>query len=195
MKKQWLSSIRVLILFLLVSCTDIDGSNPGVYNDVYIPGVYSGEASSYGGILKVRSTFSQTAITGVEIIEHHDTNTRGPVSDALRIIPQKIALKGSSDVDTVSGASITSNRILDAVEDSAEQARIIKTFEEPNSYQFINNSAFTLAVTAEDALFELRPGAKKTITFSGVFAYTYTVTGGFSVTPQVTPGKIIFKNN
>jgi uncharacterized protein with FMN-binding domain len=192
MKNQGLLSAGAFIfLLLLVSCADANSPVSGVYT----PGVYTGEAASYGGVLKVRSEFSDTAMVSVEIVEHHDTASRSAVSDALRIIPQRIAIKGSTGVDTVSGATITSNRILDAVEDCAEQARITKKgAAEPNEHQFVNNSAFTLTVSVGNNSFELRPGGKKAVTVSGSLNYTYTGTGYYAVTPQESPGAIIFVN-
>jgi fumarate reductase flavoprotein subunit len=192
MKNKGLLFIGAFIfLILLLSCADANSPVP----EVYTPGVYTGEAPSYGGVLKVRSEFSGTAIVSVQIIEHYDTRTRPAVSDALRIIPQRIAIKGSAGVDTVSGATITSNRILDAVEDCAEQARITKKdTPKPDDYQFINNSAFTLAISAGSDSFGLKPGDKKTVTISGSLDYTYTGTGYYSVTPRESPGAVIFVN-
>jgi uncharacterized protein with FMN-binding domain len=181
----------LIFLILLVSCAGANGSEPGVYT----PGTYPGEAFSYGGALKVLSAFSDTAIVSVEIIEHHDTITRSAVSDALRVIPQRIEIKGSTDVDIVSGATITSNRILDAVENCAEQARITKKDAAgPDEYLFVNNSAFTLTISAGSDSFELRPGGNKTATISGDLDYTYTGAGYYAVTAQESPGTIIFVN-
>jgi uncharacterized protein with FMN-binding domain len=191
MKSRGLLFVGALFLILLVSCADADNPESGVYT----PGTYTGEAPSYGGALKVRSVFSDTAIVSVVIIEHHDTITRSTVSDALLIVPQRIEKKGTINVDIVSGATITSNRILDAVEDCAEQARITKKGAlEPDEYQFVNNSAFTLTISAKSDSFELRPGGKKTVTISGGLDYTYTGTGYYAVTPQESPGAIIFVN-
>jgi uncharacterized protein with FMN-binding domain len=193
MKSRGLFAGAFIFLILLVSCAGANSPETGVY----IPGTYTGEASSYGGILKVRSVFSDTAIMSVEIIECHDTKTRSAVSDALSIIPQRIGIKGSADVDIVSGATITSNRILDALEDCAEQARITKKgAAKPDEYQFINNSAFILEITAGGVSFELKPGGKESAIISGDLHYTYTGTGEYyAVTPRESPDAIIFFNS
>jgi uncharacterized protein with FMN-binding domain len=181
----------LIFLILFASCADANSPT----REIYTPGVYTGEAVSYGGVLKVSAEFSDTAIVGVEIVEHHDTASRSAVSDALLIIPQRIAIKGSANVDTVSGATITSNRILDAVEDCAEQARITKKGPaDPNERQFVNNSAFALTVSIGNDSFELRPGGKKAVAVSGSLDYTYGATGYYNVTTRESPGAIIFVN-
>jgi uncharacterized protein with FMN-binding domain len=88
----------------------------------YTPGTYTGSAISYGGTLVLSVDFSADAITGVTITEHHDSIGRRAVQSALEQIPAAIVNQQSLDVDVVSGATVTSRRIMDAVKDCVLQA-------------------------------------------------------------------------
>lgn len=55
-------------------------------------------------------------IESVEILSNHETV--GVADRALTKIPQKIVETQSTEVDTVSGATITSNAIMNAVQNA-----------------------------------------------------------------------------
>ena len=55
-------------------------------------------------------------IESVEILSNHETV--GVADRALTEIPQKIVETQSTDVDTVSGATITNNAIMNAVQNA-----------------------------------------------------------------------------
>ena len=55
-------------------------------------------------------------IESVEILSNHETV--GVADRALTEIPQKIVETQSTEVDTVSGATITSNAIMNAVQNA-----------------------------------------------------------------------------
>lgn len=70
--------------------------------------------------MKVSVTFTADAIEKVEIVEHAET---GGISDpAIEAIPGAIVEYQSLGVDTVSGATLTSEAILNAVADCVTQA-------------------------------------------------------------------------
>ena len=73
----------------------------------------TGEAQGYGGTLKVQVTLSGEDITKVKITEHHETPGVG--SRAIDALPAAIEEADSIDVDSVSGATITSTAIKEAV--------------------------------------------------------------------------------
>ena len=77
---------------------------------------HTGEAEGYGGPLKVRVTLNGTDITKVEVIEHSETPGVG--TRAIEILPAAIVEADSIDVDSVSGATITSNAIKQAVSEA-----------------------------------------------------------------------------
>ena len=77
---------------------------------------HTGEAEGYGGPLKVRVTLNGTDITKVEVIEHSETPGVG--TRAIEALPAAIVEADSIDVDSVSGATITSNAIKQAVSEA-----------------------------------------------------------------------------
>lgn len=74
---------------------------------------HTGEAEGYGGPLKVRVTMNGTDVTKVEITEHSETPGVG--TRAIDALPAAIEAADSIDVDSVSGATVTSNAIKQAV--------------------------------------------------------------------------------
>lgn len=81
----------------------------------------TGEAQGYGGTLKVRVTVEGERIARVEITQHNETQGIG--TRAIDALPETMASAGTWDVDTVSGATVTSNAIKEAVRNAlGEQA-------------------------------------------------------------------------
>lgn len=74
---------------------------------------FVGQAQGYGGPLRVKVNMQGEKITGVEVTEHHET--QGVGTRAIEALPKAMTAAGTWDVDTVSGATVTSNAIRDAV--------------------------------------------------------------------------------
>ena len=74
---------------------------------------HAGEAEGYGGLLKVRVTMNGEDVTKVEVIEHSETPGVG--TRAIEALPSAIEEADSIDVDSISGATITSQAIKQAV--------------------------------------------------------------------------------
>ena len=87
---------------------------------IYTPGTYTGTAAGKNGDVKVEVTFSANAIDSVKVVEHSET--AGISDGAIENIPTAIVENQSLAVDTVSGATITSEAILNAVADAVAQA-------------------------------------------------------------------------
>ena len=87
---------------------------------IYTPGTYTGTAAGKNGDIKVEVTFSANAIDSVKVVEHSET--AGISDGAIENIPAAIVENQSLAVDTVSGATITSDAILKAVADAVAQA-------------------------------------------------------------------------
>ena len=86
----------------------------------YIPGTYTASAEGHGGPVTLSVTFSEEAITEIVIGEHHESS--GISDPAIEKIPAAIVQYQSLGVDTVSGATESSNAILNAVADCVAQA-------------------------------------------------------------------------
>ena len=76
----------------------------------------TGEAQGYGGKLRVSVTMSDGKIESVQVIEHSETPGIG--TRAVDALPQAIVKANSTEVDDVSGATVTSNAIKAAVRDA-----------------------------------------------------------------------------
>lgn len=74
---------------------------------------YTGSAESYGGTLTVEVTMKDDVITNVEVTEHTDTEGIGSI--AVDEMPAKIVAANSASVDEVTGATVTSRAIINAV--------------------------------------------------------------------------------
>ena len=76
-------------------------------------GVYEGSANGMGGAVKVAVTVEDGKISDVEVLEH--TETAGISDPAIEQIPQAIVDAQSTDVEAVTGATVTSEAIKEAV--------------------------------------------------------------------------------
>lgn len=85
-------------------------------------GTYEGtsDAGMYPG-LKVSVTISGGSITSVEVVEHNETP--GISDAAINQLPGAIVGANGTDVDSVSGATMTSAAIKDAVEKALQKAQ------------------------------------------------------------------------
>ncbi len=98
-------------------------------------GVYEGSANGMGGAVKVAVTVEDGKISGVEVLEHKET--AGISDPAIEQIPQAIVEAQSTDVEAVTGATVTSEAIKEAVAaalsgEGAEEAGELEITIEPD---------------------------------------------------------------
>lgn len=74
-----------------------------------------------GGDLYVKVSMDGDKIADVEIVDHHETD--GISDPAREQLPEAIVSAGSTEVDNISGATITSKAIKEAVEDALSQVK------------------------------------------------------------------------
>ncbi len=86
----------------------------------FTAGTYTASAAGYNGDVTLSVTFSDSALTDIEIVATSETEHVGDVAYGI-MIPQMIEANGSG-VDSVSGATFTSMAIRGAVNDAAQQA-------------------------------------------------------------------------
>ena len=87
----------------------------------YTDGTYEGTADGHNGEIKVEVTVSNGAIENIVITDHAETE--GLSDPAFEEVPAEIMETNSTDVDTVSGATVTSKAIISAVENALEDAQ------------------------------------------------------------------------
>ncbi len=119
-----------------------DASNQKLQQGKWKDGVYFGSGTGYGGEIKVSVTIKKGKISNITVV-NHDKETPSYYAKA-EVIVQKIVSAQSADVDTISGATFSSNGIRQAVIDALNQAVIdekdkvtksnntVKTTEESN---------------------------------------------------------------
>lgn len=83
-------------------------------------GEYEATVDGQEGEMTVKTTITEGKIAKVEIVSNNETQSIAAA--ALEKIPEKIVSSNTCDVDAVSGATLTSNRIMDAVALCLEQA-------------------------------------------------------------------------
>lgn len=83
-------------------------------------GEYNATVDGQEGPMEVKTTIKDGKISNVEIVSNHETESVAKA--ALEGVPSKIVSGNTCDVDTVSGATLTSNRIMDAVAICLEEA-------------------------------------------------------------------------
>ena len=86
----------------------------------YTPGEYTASADGMNGPVEVIVTFDEGAITSVTVGQHGETP--GVADPAIERLPAAIVAGQTLALDTVSGATFTSNAILTAVADAVAQA-------------------------------------------------------------------------
>lgn len=89
---------------------------------------HTGEAQGYGGVLRVRVSMNGADITAVEVISHNETEGVG--TRAIDVLPDMIVREDSVEVDSVSGATYTSQAIKEAVAQAIGQPMATSPAEE-----------------------------------------------------------------
>lgn len=117
--KKYLSLILVLAMVL---CMAAYGAAPvqAENANLFTPGTYTGVGAGKNGDITVEVTFSADKIERITVVSHSETPS---LSDAaIANIPTQIVEAQSLGVDAVSGATYTSNGIVEAVADAVKQA-------------------------------------------------------------------------
>lgn len=88
---------------------------------VYKYGIYEGQAKGMNDAVKVSVEVKEGKISKVEILDSKDT---AGISDAaIEKLPEMIVSKNSPEVDSISGATSTSDAIKEAVTEALKQAK------------------------------------------------------------------------
>ncbi|MDO5134076.1 MAG: FMN-binding protein, partial [Eubacteriales bacterium] len=101
--KKWYSLLLCVVIFAVSVC------GPAFAEDVTI----TKSAQGFGGEVSVSITFSGDDIAAVEIVGDQETANVGQA--AIPTLTQQVLDAGSAEIDGVSGASITSQAVRDAV--------------------------------------------------------------------------------
>ena len=91
-----------------------------VMERTYIPGLYEGSGQGYRGEIRVRVQISPAGIEDIQILSHREAAIPG--SAAMEELLDLVLIEGSTDLDTITGATFSSRGFLQAVEEALEKA-------------------------------------------------------------------------
>ena len=117
--------ILAVLALTLCACSGTANVQPSATTESekttkYTAGTYIGKAEGIRSEVEVSVTFSEDAITNIEVTSHGETKN---IADAaIEKIPQEILEAQSLDVDVVTSVTFTSQAIINAVKDAASQA-------------------------------------------------------------------------
>lgn len=113
MMKKWVSCLLSLALVLGGAVALAEG---------FTAGTYTGTAQGFGGDVTATVTLSETEITDIQVVGDQETDGLGSV--AIEQLPPKMLEAQSPNVDAMSGATVTSNAIIEAVTAALSQAGV-----------------------------------------------------------------------
>lgn len=111
--------ICCMLIFGLTSCSNNGASGA---NNI-ANGTYEGVGKGKGGDITLNVTIEDDHITNIEVISHNETTGFDSAMDTLK---DKVLKYNSIDIDTVSGATLTSKGFLSAIENALTNANASK---------------------------------------------------------------------
>lgn len=88
----------------------------------FYPGLYEGAADGYYGRIVLELETDSSSILDIKILEQHEDELIG--GEAIRELRERILEENSTDIDAISGATITSEAFLSALNKALAQALI-----------------------------------------------------------------------
>ncbi len=117
-KKILAAILCASLLLSTVGCS----KNSNSVTESYVAGTYVGiSEKGKNGNVTVEVKFSDAKIEKVNVTEHNET--KGLSDSAIERIPSEVVEYQSLNIDSITGATITCNAILEAVEDCVKQAK------------------------------------------------------------------------
>lgn len=122
---QYSQSVSSSATSTSVQSSSSDGSSVQVVSPSttsYKDGTYTGVGNGYRPNLTVKVTIKNNKITNIQMVSNNETPNF--LNRAVSTVTQEIISQQSTNVDVVSGASRSSNGIMQAVEDALQQATV-----------------------------------------------------------------------
>ncbi len=88
---------------------------------IYTPGTYINQAEGYYSTLVVEVTLNPYAIESIKILQHEEPQVLSEI--VFEKLPPRIIKAGTTDIDVISGATYTSQALLEAVEQVLIEAK------------------------------------------------------------------------
>ena len=190
MKKRFLAILTAIMLVMT-------GAALGEAAPAEVSGDFTGTAKGFGGDVTVTVTLTDGAITAVTA--EGAGETEGVGSKAIELMPADMSESGSIAVDTVAGATITSNAILEAVKAALTAAGV-----DPEAYNVaVDKGAVEDQVRSCDVVIVGAGGAGMTAAITAadagksvVILESQAMVGGNSVraTGGMNAGKTVYQD-
>lgn len=109
-------SLTVFLMMFILNTTSCQPTEP-----IYTPGSYTNEAQGYYSTLIVEVTVDESRILDIVIVSHEEPDILADI--VFTRLPPMMKKKNSHEVDIISGASYTSNALIEAVGKALNQAK------------------------------------------------------------------------
>lgn len=120
-KLMYIMMCMLLIVGVLSGCTGESKNEPKASDSTFKAGTYTGEAEGKDGTIKVEVTVDDASkISDIKIVSQSETGGLGDA--ALEKVKAQIITDQTLAVDAVSGASLSSKAMVEAVENAMKQA-------------------------------------------------------------------------
>lgn len=129
MHKRILSIFTISLVISLFGCAKQEETASATY---------ASSTTGVGGDISIEVTFKGDSIDNIEILKDNETAGVGEI--ALELMKEKVLSNQSVLVDTVSGATITSNAFLSAVKDTIKQANLENLFNKEITQEVTNET-------------------------------------------------------
>ncbi|MGE5632720.1 MAG: flavocytochrome c [Caulobacteraceae bacterium] len=106
--------LAIVMVLLMGACQSkaVNGSNSGTF---------TGESKGKNGPIKVEVKIEKGEIKDIKVIENHESDFTKNVFEEL---PKSMIAANSADVEVISGATLASNAIIEAVKDAVKKSGI-----------------------------------------------------------------------
>ena len=118
-RNSYLMILGGMLFCLVIGCATTQIIGGPIPPDGLMDGVYEGKATNWPVKVLARVKIQNQHITSIEIVEHRN----GKGSPAEDMIPDRIIEEQSTRVDAVSGATMSSRTIMNAVENAIQKAK------------------------------------------------------------------------
>ncbi|BES65211.1 urocanate reductase [Gottschalkiaceae bacterium SANA] len=119
MKRIFALALALMMVFSLAACSASEATAEPA-KGIYQAGVYPVTARGNGGDIEIEVTFSETEITDIKIVSQNET--QGLSDEVFEKMPTAILEAQSTEVESVSGASVSSEAIKKAVDHAIAMA-------------------------------------------------------------------------
>ena len=113
-------ALFTFLAVLLAGCSNDTDNGDSSGEGLFTAGTYEASAEGYGGTLTIETTFTESEIEKVEVVESSETVGIG--DSAIESLTDQAIENQTLALDAVSGATLSSEAFIEALEDTVKQA-------------------------------------------------------------------------